>query len=251
MVLTSQESAAGVTSARDTLRSFIGSAVHFPGSDTYKSVIAGFDTATVHRPAAVVVATTAADVAAAVRLAGAVGFSVTCTGHGDERAPSNSILIDTAGMNSVTIDHRNSTATVGAGARWQQVLAAAAPYGLAGPAGSSGFAADHVMSMEVVTADGYLRRVDAVTESDLFWALLVGGGALGIVTQMTFGLFPIEEIDGDGRFFDPSDSPAVLHPWCEWAEEVPEKYLRLRAIRERYDPDKIFTRSARQGSTTC
>ena len=85
-------------------------------------------------------------------------------------------------------------ARVCAGARWNSVLEAAAPYGLAGVSGSStsvgvvgfcvgggigplsrqfGFGADLVRAVELVTADGVVRRVDAEHEADLFWAVRV------------------------------------------------------------------------------
>ena len=41
-----------------------------------------------------------------------------------------------------------------------------------------GFACNRVEAIEVVTADGEQRRVDAETEPDLFWALRGGGGEL-------------------------------------------------------------------------
>ena len=51
-----------------------------------------------------------------------------------------------------------------------------------------GFGSDRVRSLELVTKDGRLWYVDAVTEPELFWALCGGSGNLGIVTRMTVEL---------------------------------------------------------------
>ncbi|MFZ2174223.1 MAG: FAD-binding protein [Rhodococcus sp. (in: high G+C Gram-positive bacteria)] len=237
----------------DRIRSSVAGAVYGPDDEGYRSAVAGFNVATAHRPAAVVVASSAADVAAAVRIAADNGLTVAvqATGHGADAAPENSILVTTGLLDTVTIDRDGRTATVGAGVRWQQVLDAAAPHGLAALAGSSptvgvvgytvggglgpiartyGFAADHVIQMEVVTAEGQLRRVDHDTEPDLFWALLGGGAAFGIVTQMTFRLFPIQTLDGGGIFYDIADAPAVLRCWRDWIGTVPDSVSSSVAV---------------------
>ena len=54
-----------------------------------------------------------------------------------------------------------------------------------------GWTCDNLVSMEVVTADGKVRRVSAGEESDLFWALRGGGGNFGIVTSFEYRLFPV------------------------------------------------------------
>lgn len=60
------------------------------------------------------------------------------------------------------------------------------------PLGSiHGMAADHVLSMEVVTADGQFVTADSTQNSDLFWALRGGGGGtFGIVTSVTVKAYP-------------------------------------------------------------
>ena len=54
-----------------------------------------------------------------------------------------------------------------------------------------GMAADHVLSIQVVTADGRFVTANAQTNSDLFWALRGGGaGTFGVVTSMVVKAFP-------------------------------------------------------------
>lgn len=84
-----------------------------------------------------------------------------------------------------------------------------------------GYAADHVRSLDVVTADGRLHHV---TEgSELYWGLLGGGHRLGVVTEMEIGLVPVRTLYGgslafDGREVDPA---AVLRAYKEWTGTVP------------------------------
>src|SRR6185503_16073061 len=102
------------------------------------------------------------------------------------------VVVTTAGLGGVVVDPGRRIARVGAGTRWADVIAAAAPFGLAPLSGTSptvgvagytlgggmgwlsrrfGFAADSVVRAEVVTADGEVRTVTADREPDLFWAI--------------------------------------------------------------------------------
>jgi FAD/FMN-containing dehydrogenase len=54
-----------------------------------------------------------------------------------------------------------------------------------------GLAADHVLSMDVVTPDGRFVTADEKNNVDLFWALRGGGGGtFGVVTSVTFKVYP-------------------------------------------------------------
>lgn len=57
-----------------------------------------------------------------------------------------------------------------------------------------GYAADHVRSLDVVTADGQLRRVTRESEPDLYWALLGAGHAFGVVTELEIELVPVRTL---------------------------------------------------------
>jgi FAD/FMN-containing dehydrogenase len=45
-----------------------------------------------------------------------------------------------------------------------------------------GLACDNLLSVEIVTADGRIRRVGAHDDPDLFWAIRGGGGNFGVAT---------------------------------------------------------------------
>ncbi|KAF1950216.1 hypothetical protein CC80DRAFT_528968 [Byssothecium circinans] len=58
-------------------------------------------------------------------------------------------------------------------------------------AGIYGMAADHVVSFQIVTADGRLRTVSEVENPDLFWALRGGGGGtFGVITSVIIRAHP-------------------------------------------------------------
>ncbi len=64
-----------------------------------------------------------------------------------------------------------------------------------------GYAADHVRAIEVVTADGELRRVTADGDPELYWALLGGGANLGVVTAIETALVPVARLYGGSLLF--------------------------------------------------
>lgn len=121
------------------LRSTVSGPVYARGDDGLAAEALGFNLATIHDPDVVVGAASEADVAAAVRYAVANSLPVfaQATGHGAYRAITHGLLILTHRMNSVSIDPDTRIATIGAGAAWAPVVAAAAEHGLAPISGSS------------------------------------------------------------------------------------------------------------------
>ncbi|PSK98971.1 FAD/FMN-containing dehydrogenase [Murinocardiopsis flavida] len=247
--MTHQDTAAGI----DRLRADVRGAVLVPGDPAYASHTTGFNTAVVHRPAVVVAARTPADVANAVAHAAAHGLAagVQATGHGAAQAAAGGVLVSTRAMDGVRVDAGRRRAVVGAGARWSQVIEAAAEHGLAPLSGSAphvgavgytlggglsllarrhGYAADHVHAMDVVTAQGREHRVDADTDPELMWGLLGGRDNLAIVTGMEIGLVELPAFTGGGLYLDAADPAAVLAGWAKWTREVPEELTTSIAL---------------------
>lgn len=227
--------------------------VFVPGDPGYAEEIAGFNAAVAHRPDVVVGPANAADVETALLYAAAhaLPVAVQATGHGATMPFESGLLLSTRRLDSVLVDPTARTATLGAGARWRQVINAAAEHGLAPLSGSSsdvgavgytlggglpvmcrtfGFAADQVRSADLVTADGVLRRVDADHEPDLLWALCGGKGNLGVVVALTVGLVPVSTVYGGGIFYAAEHIPEVLHAYPAWAETMPEETSTSVAI---------------------
>lgn len=99
-----------------------------PGDDLYAETCAGWNLAWTQRPAVVVRAASERDVALAVGFAAGHELSVAVqnTGHGvTVPADEETLLIVTKDLNQVSIDPQARTATIGGGASWEPVLAAA------------------------------------------------------------------------------------------------------------------------------
>ncbi|PWW21943.1 FAD/FMN-containing dehydrogenase [Geodermatophilus normandii] len=243
------------------LRGRVHGPVYVAGDEGLAAEVAAWNLAVTHTPAVAVGATCAADVAAAVSFATAQGLpvAVQATGHGPVRNADGALVVTTRRMQGVGVDPVRRTARVEAGVKWQKVVAAAAEHGLIGLCGSSsdvgvvgytlgggmgslgrrhGFAADAVVSVEMVTADGVLRTVRADTEPELFWAVRGGKGNFGVVTALEFELFPVPALVAGGLFFAGRDAAAVLHAYRTWAPTLPEEVgtsiavLRLPPLEE-------------------
>ena len=72
-----------------------------------------------------------------------------------------------------------------------------------------GLAADNLLAVELVTAEGEVFDVDADSHPDLFWALRGGGGNFGVATSFTYRLHPVQMIVG-GLIAHPIDAARDL-----------------------------------------
>jgi FAD/FMN-containing dehydrogenase len=237
----------------EDLRSRVHGPVYVAGDDGLAAEVATWNVAVQHTPAVAVGATCAEDVAAAVAFARAHGMQVAvqATGHGPVRNAAGALMVTTRRMQGVRIDPLRRTARVEAGVKWQRVLEAAAPFGLTGLCGSSsgvgvvgytlggglgslgrlhGFSADHVVSVEMVTADGAIRNVCPESDPELFWAVRGGKGNFGIVTVIEIELLPISSLLAGGLFFAGEDAAAVLHTYRTWAPALPEEVTTSIAV---------------------
>jgi FAD/FMN-containing dehydrogenase len=221
--------------------------VFLPGVPGYTEEAASFDRSVEHRPALIVGALHAGDVAAAVRFAGerGLGVAVQATGHGVAvPADGGALLITTRRMNRHRVDPARRTAWLEAGVLWQDVIATAATHGLAPLSGSApfvgavsyilgggigvlarryGYAADHVRSIRVVTADGELRTASEQENPELFWALRGGKGNFGVVTALEADLVEVPRIYAGGIFFPAESTRDVLHVYRRWVVDAPDE----------------------------
>ncbi|WP_019179548.1 FAD-binding protein [Microbacterium yannicii] len=235
------------------------------GDPEYQPALLGFNRDISHTPEIVAVPHTVAEVVTTVTFANRHNLPVRVLGkgHGAQAPITDGIAIATDQLAFVSVDAETRTARVGAGATWTDVLSAAAPRGLAalcgsaphvgvvgyllgggiGPVGRTfGFAADHVRSISVVTADGGLVRADAEFNQDLFWALRGGKGGFGVVVEVEIDLFPLATIYGGALFYAGEDTPAVLRTFAEWSRDLPDEMttsvamLRLPPLPELPEP---------------
>jgi FAD/FMN-containing dehydrogenase len=205
-----------------------------PGDAAYDAARAIHNGLIDRRPAVIVRCRTTADVVAALAFARAEGLDVSVRGGGHNVAgravTDGAVMIDLAEMKRISVDPDRKTATAEGGVLWGELNDAAAAHGLAvtggaisttGIAGFTlggglgwlmakyGLAADNLLSVELVTADGDVLQVDAESHPDLFWALRGGGGNFGIATSFTYRLHPLETVVG-GLIAHPVDAAPDL-----------------------------------------
>ena len=204
--------------------SFVGGlsgTVLTPSDDGYDTAREVIDASVDRRPALIVRAADAGDVARTVHLARETGLelAVRSGGHSiaGHSATEGGILLDLAGLDSVEIDPDRRIGSAGGGVRAGQFTAAAFEVGFAVPFGDSanvglggltlgggvgwlarnrGLTIDHLLEVELVTADGECLTVNDDSHPDLFWGLRGGGGNLGIATRFTYRLTPIGMVLG-------------------------------------------------------
>jgi hypothetical protein len=229
------------------LRSRMEGTVVAPGDATWDEARAAWNLAVDQRPALVAVPASAADVVAIVGFARERGLRVAPQGTGHNAAAIASldatILVKTSALRSVEIDAPGRRARVGAGVLWAEVTGPASEHGLAPLAGSSpdvgvvgytlggglswlsrrhGLAANSVLAIEIVTADGRLVRTDRDNEPDLFWALRGGGGSFGVVTAIEFVLYPAPQVYGGAMLWPWERATEVLKRYVEWCRTAPD-----------------------------
>jgi hypothetical protein len=199
-------------------------------------------------PAVVARCADVADVVEAVRVARRHRPPVSIRGGGHQVAGSavcdDGLVIDLSTMRSVHVDAHRRTAVVQAGATWADVDRATQVHGLAttgGEVSATGvcgltlggglgvmmrthrLSCDNLLSIEMVTADGMVRRAGAGEHPDLFWAAQGGGRGLGVVTSLEFRLHPLgPEVAGAFVLYPYEDAGRVLRAWRDVALDAPE-----------------------------
>jgi hypothetical protein len=237
-----------VTEAAAELQRRLPALVHVPGDPFYDTLRAAWSAAVDQRPAAVAEPADADGVAAVVAAAAELGLRIAAQSTGHNPAPirdlDSAVLVRTSALQEVAIDLRTRTARVGTGTVWGDVLDACAPHGLTALHGSSpdvgvtgytlgggigwfarrlGLATNSVTAIELVTPDGRLRRTDADTEPELFWALRGGGGNFGVVTAIEFRLYPIATAYAGALVWDWTHAERVIGAWAEWTASAPDE----------------------------
>lgn len=205
-----------VDSEIEQLRTALQGGVLTPAAAGYDEARSLWNAAHDKRPAVIVQCAAASDVVAAVNFARAHQVPLAVRGGGHNIAGSGScdqgIQLDMSRMKGITVDPDSRTARVEPGATWGEFDAQAQTFGLATTGGISsqvgvagvtlgggfgwlmrkhGLALDNVLSMDVVTADGQLRRASATENPDLFFGLRGSHSNLGIVTAFHFRLHPV------------------------------------------------------------
>ena len=200
----------------DTLRRTLGGSVLRPGDDGFAESTFLWNAMIDRAPALVVQPTDTADVATAVDFARPHGMPIAVRGGGHNIAGTalaeGGVTIDMSRLRSVVVDSDDRLATVQPGCQLGDVDRAAQEHGLATPLGfvsevgvagltlggglgyltrRFGWTVDNLLEVEIVTADGLVRRASRDENADLFWAVRGAGANFGVVTSFTFRLHEV------------------------------------------------------------
>lgn len=221
---------------------------------------ASWNAATPERyPDAIVHARTVEEVAAAVRLAGARGWTVATRSGGHNFACNpireGGLLIDVSRLNGVTIDAAARRAVVGPGCSGDRVNMLLAKLGLFFPVGhcrgvglggyllqggygwnsrAVGLGCENVLGIDYIDAEGRQRHASAGENPDVFWAARgAGPGFFGIVTAFHLKLHKRPRVIGGKFAFYPLSQLGAVYRWLHAVgPEVPTA-VELQALMSR------------------
>jgi hypothetical protein len=210
-------------------------------------------------PALIVQPTGAADVTQAVTFARERDLlvAVKCGGHsyGGKSTCDGGMQIDLSTFRNARVDPFSKTAYIAGGSLLAGLDHEAMNFGLVTTAGTVshtgvggltlgggfgrlarrfGLALDNVKAVEIVTADGKLRRASAAENPDLFWGVRGGGGNFGIVTNFEFGLHEMQrQVVGGDVVFPIEQLRDVLSMYADYVTTAPDDlYLDFVAASE-------------------
>jgi FAD/FMN-containing dehydrogenase len=205
------------------------------------------------RPALIAECTGTADVIAAIGFARqqALPISVRGGGHnvGGTAISEGGVVIDLGRMNGVRVDPAAKTVRAGGGATLGDVDHESQAFGLAVPAGvvprtgvggltlhgglgfltrRLGLTCDHLVSADVVTADGKLVVADERHNPDLLWALRGGGGNFGVVTSFEFKAHPVgPEVWAAVVMYPADKADKILAVFREFMATAPDEMMAI------------------------
>jgi FAD/FMN-containing dehydrogenase len=205
------------------------------------------------RPALIAQCAGAADVVDAVDFAREHGLllSIKAGGHNvaGNAVNDGGLVIDLSQMRGVHVDSAASTVRVQGGAtlgdmdRETQLFGLAVPAGVVSTTGVAGLtlhggaghlrrkyglSIDNLLSVDIVTADGVIRRASATENEDLFWAVRGAGSNFGVVTSFEFQAHPVGPMVMVGAVFYPFEHVRELLPaWRDYMSSAPEELSSL------------------------
>ncbi len=208
------------------------------------------------RPALIARCRGVADVIDAISLTHRLGLEVAVRGGGHNVAGratiDGGVMIDLALMKGIHVDAKRRTVRAEGGTTWAEVNRATQLHGLAvtggvvsstGVAGLTlgggfgwlmgkhGLALDNLLSVELVTAEGKVRRASAEEEPDLFWAVRGGGGNFGVATSFEYQLHTVGPTIVGGPIVYPFErSREVLEFFRESTRSLPDEHTLFASL---------------------
>ncbi len=189
-----------------------------------------------------------------MRFARQIGIALAVRGGGHNVAgravPENGLMIDLSRMRGIHVDAGAATARAQGGVTWSELNREAAVHGLAVTGGAisctgiagytlgrglgwlvstQGLAADNLIGVELVTAEGEVLEVTDRTHPDLMWALR-GGGNFGVAASFEYRLRPQPMVVG-GLIARPIEAGAdMLRFYREASAAAPDELTVFGAL---------------------
>jgi FAD/FMN-containing dehydrogenase len=209
-------------------------------------------------PALIVRCAGAADVQRAVIFARTHSLRLSIRGGGHS-APGygtndGGIVIDMSTMKGIRVDPAVGTVRAQGGVIWGELDHETQAFGLATTGGTvsntgvvgltlggglgwlmgkHGLSIDNLISADVVTADGQLRKASVADHPDVFWAIRGGGGNFGVVTSVEYKLHQVSLVLG-GLILYPLDQARDMlrfyRDFCATLPDEGEAYAGLLTI---------------------
>ena len=220
-----------------------------PGDPGYDEARAIWNGLIDRRPALIVQCTGSADVVDAVNFARDqdLPLSIKAGAHNvaGNAVNDGGVVIDLSQMRGVHVESSTQTVRVQGGATWGDCDRETQLHGLAVPGGvvsttgvagltlhggmghlrrKYGLSLDNLLSVDIVTADGQLRRASATENEDLFWAVRGAGSNFGVVTSFEFQAHPVGPMVMVGAIFYPlEDARSLIPAWRDTMASAPEE----------------------------
>ena len=217
------------------------------GYDTARHVLnGGID----RYPALIVQPSGATDVGLAVDFAreNKLITAVKCGGHSTSGKSTceGGLQIDLSSYRNVEVDRTNRIARVAGGSLLGDMDHETMAHGLVTTTGTVshtgvgglttgggfgrvarrfGLALDNVLAVDIVTADGQVRRASKKENPDLYWGVRGGGGNFGVVTSFEFKVHPMQRtVVGGDILFPLAEAKDILRFFAEYYETIPDEH---------------------------
>jgi FAD/FMN-containing dehydrogenase len=219
-----------------------------PGDDGYDGARKTWNGMVDKRPALIARCTGVADVMDAVQFARDHDLLVAVRGGGHS-LPGFSVcdggmVIDLSRMKGIRVDPVRRIALAQAGLTWGEFDRETQRFGLASTGGvisttgiagltlgggigwlmrHYGLTCDHLLSVDVVTADGQFLTASTAEHPDLFWGVRGGGGNFGIVTSFEYRLHPVGPVLGGMVLHPIAKAREVFRFYREFTQAAPDE----------------------------
>lgn len=240
----------------DALRRRFSGEIVTPGSPTYEAGRHIWNGMIDRRPAAIAYCRGPEDVISAVQFAREQDIypGVRAGGHNVAglAVVDDGLVIDVSQMKAIHVDAGKQIARAQTGLLWGEFDDATQAHGLATTGGQisttgiagltlgggvgwlmgrCGLSCDNTLSYDVVTSNAELIHASDTENSDLFWALKGGAGNFGVVTSMTFRLYPITTVISGFILYPLGEGRDVLRRYRDFVTSgLPDELIVYAAV---------------------